>query len=318
MLFSGWAHVLHATYKPWGTASRTYYLQHLSLFTTTFVFVMGLLFKVSSIQQNSLGFRVLSALMVALVGGFGAAWLTAMVLGVAQTCRRRRLAASAKASRGGSSSSTAKPTRPDDGRSGARTGSDQSVRGWARGNDPNEVGRPSRRVDGVVERDEKEQDNSVFSVTNPLVSNRPGVLAESPSRTASDAARVDASTVTAADATSPDTPDRDTLTSANPMHTGSLRMPSTGGKSLALPSHVASAVVGAPRLRVKAATTTPTPPASSASSASPESNASVPVVALSAQERRLAVARRLSTALSMSRLHDPSLLPPSVDLGVEQ
>ena len=37
---SGWAHVLHAVYKPWGAGSTMYQLQHGSLFVTTFVFLM--------------------------------------------------------------------------------------------------------------------------------------------------------------------------------------------------------------------------------------------------------------------------------------
>ncbi len=46
VLVSGWAHVLHAVYKPWGKGADMYRLQHLSLFVTSFVFLMGLLFKV--------------------------------------------------------------------------------------------------------------------------------------------------------------------------------------------------------------------------------------------------------------------------------
>ena len=46
VLVSGWAHVLHAVYKPWGAGSAMYALQHGSLFVTSFVFLMGLLFKV--------------------------------------------------------------------------------------------------------------------------------------------------------------------------------------------------------------------------------------------------------------------------------
>ncbi len=46
VLVSGWAHVLHAVYKPWGAGSAMYSLQHGSLFVTSFVFQMGLLFKV--------------------------------------------------------------------------------------------------------------------------------------------------------------------------------------------------------------------------------------------------------------------------------
>ena len=58
VMISGWSHVLHAIYKPWGSGSPTYKIQHLSLFTTTFVFVMGLLLKVNGVVQQSLGFRV--------------------------------------------------------------------------------------------------------------------------------------------------------------------------------------------------------------------------------------------------------------------
>ena len=40
MLVSGWAHVLHAMYKPWGAGTVMYALQHGSLFVTSFVFLM--------------------------------------------------------------------------------------------------------------------------------------------------------------------------------------------------------------------------------------------------------------------------------------
>ena len=40
VLVSGWAHVLHAVYKPWGAGSIMYSLQHGSLFVTSFVFLM--------------------------------------------------------------------------------------------------------------------------------------------------------------------------------------------------------------------------------------------------------------------------------------
>ncbi len=46
VLVCGWAHVLHAVYKPWGTGTDMYMLQHGSLGLTSFVFLMGLLFKV--------------------------------------------------------------------------------------------------------------------------------------------------------------------------------------------------------------------------------------------------------------------------------
>ena len=40
VLVSGWAHVLHAMYKPWGAGTTMYALQHGSLFVTSFVFLM--------------------------------------------------------------------------------------------------------------------------------------------------------------------------------------------------------------------------------------------------------------------------------------
>ena len=63
VMVSGWSHVIHAIYKPWGAASPTYKIQHLSLFTTTFVFVMGLLLKVNGVTQQSTGFRVGSSIL---------------------------------------------------------------------------------------------------------------------------------------------------------------------------------------------------------------------------------------------------------------
>ena len=89
-MFSSWAHVLHAVYKPWGSGSQTYYMQHLSLFTTTFVFVMGLLFKVNGVQQSSASFQALAVMMLLLVIGFGVAWLVAMTTGVMKSLRDGR------------------------------------------------------------------------------------------------------------------------------------------------------------------------------------------------------------------------------------
>ena len=40
VLVCGWAHVLHAMYKPWGAGTAMYALQHGSLLVTTFVFLM--------------------------------------------------------------------------------------------------------------------------------------------------------------------------------------------------------------------------------------------------------------------------------------
>lgn len=41
-----WFHVAHAIFKPWGAGTATYRVQHFAEFVTTFIFVMGLLFKV--------------------------------------------------------------------------------------------------------------------------------------------------------------------------------------------------------------------------------------------------------------------------------
>ena len=40
VLVCGWAHVLHAMCKPWGSGTVMYALQHGSLFVTSFVFLM--------------------------------------------------------------------------------------------------------------------------------------------------------------------------------------------------------------------------------------------------------------------------------------
>jgi hypothetical protein len=48
VLVCGWAHVLHAVYKPWASQPSMYRLQHASLGLTSFVFLMGLLFKVGT------------------------------------------------------------------------------------------------------------------------------------------------------------------------------------------------------------------------------------------------------------------------------
>jgi hypothetical protein len=51
VLVCGWAHwhVLHAVYKPWASQPSMYRLQHASLGLTSFVFLMGLLFKVGTV-----------------------------------------------------------------------------------------------------------------------------------------------------------------------------------------------------------------------------------------------------------------------------
>ena len=60
VVVSGWAHVAHGVWKPWkgagvnGDGKLTYRLQHLSLFVTAFVFLMGLLFKVDGVGQGEI------------------------------------------------------------------------------------------------------------------------------------------------------------------------------------------------------------------------------------------------------------------------
>ena len=87
----GWAHVLHAIYKPWGRKSPTYAIQHMSLFTTTFIFTMGLLFKVGGVSTDQGSYRFLTFVMLLLCISFALVWIVAMTKGVVVTLRRRRL-----------------------------------------------------------------------------------------------------------------------------------------------------------------------------------------------------------------------------------
>ena len=75
VLISGWAHVLHAMYKPWGKGSHMYMLQHGSLFVTSFVFLMGLLFKVDGVSSTSPTYSALSAIMLVMCVSFVIGWL---------------------------------------------------------------------------------------------------------------------------------------------------------------------------------------------------------------------------------------------------
>jgi hypothetical protein len=92
VLVSGWAHVLHAMYKPWGAGSSLYGLQHGALFVTSFVFLMGLLFKVDGVSSSSGTYGALAAAMVALCAAFIAAWAAAIVLQVVALRRALRQA----------------------------------------------------------------------------------------------------------------------------------------------------------------------------------------------------------------------------------
>lgn len=89
----GVAHVLHATYKPWGQGTHTYYVQHLSLFVTTFIFLMGLLFKVRGVDQSDGAYAGMAAIMLLLCILFGLVWVAAMVHGVASALVTRRAGA---------------------------------------------------------------------------------------------------------------------------------------------------------------------------------------------------------------------------------
>jgi hypothetical protein len=92
VLVSGWAHVLHAMYKPWGTGRALYSLQHGALFVTSFVFLMGLLFKVDGVSSSSDTYTALSGVMVTLCVAFMAAWVAVIVSRVVSMWRGARRA----------------------------------------------------------------------------------------------------------------------------------------------------------------------------------------------------------------------------------
>jgi hypothetical protein len=107
VLVSGWAHVLHAQYKPWGIGSVLYGLQHGALFVTSFVFLMGLLFKVDGVSSSSGMYTVLSGVMVTLCLGFIVTWVAVVVVRVVAMWRSVRRARSSPT--GQASSSVAVP-----------------------------------------------------------------------------------------------------------------------------------------------------------------------------------------------------------------
>ena len=84
VLVCGWAHVLHSVYKPWGSGGAMYALQHASLFVTSFVFQMGLLFKVNGVGAGSPTFDALSAVMLLLCVAFLVCWLAVVVVYIPQ------------------------------------------------------------------------------------------------------------------------------------------------------------------------------------------------------------------------------------------
>ena len=79
VIVCSWAHVIHGVYKPWGSSSVLYGLQHMSLLVTSFVFLMGLLFKVRHRWLHTLSHPV--------------AWCGSLSRGVAvHTCASRCVA----------------------------------------------------------------------------------------------------------------------------------------------------------------------------------------------------------------------------------
>jgi hypothetical protein len=96
VLVSVLAHVLHAMYKPWRLSdktldNRTYMVQHASLSVTSFVFLMGLLFKVEGVSSSSPAYESLSVVMLLLCIGFIVWWCFEMFSQVAaKACARIR------------------------------------------------------------------------------------------------------------------------------------------------------------------------------------------------------------------------------------
>jgi hypothetical protein len=96
VLVSGWAHVLHAVYKPWRLSAktldnRTYMVQHASLLVTSFVFLMGLLFKVEGVSSSTPTYESLSVVMLLLCIAFVVWWCFEMFSQVAtKACARAR------------------------------------------------------------------------------------------------------------------------------------------------------------------------------------------------------------------------------------
>jgi hypothetical protein len=89
VLVSGWAHVLHAVFKPWGVGSVKYRLQHGSLFVTSYVFLMGLLFKVDGVSTVSPAYKLLSYSMLLGSSLFMVAWGLCVILALVRTLSKR-------------------------------------------------------------------------------------------------------------------------------------------------------------------------------------------------------------------------------------
>jgi hypothetical protein len=159
VLVSGWAHVLHAQYKPWGAGSVLYSLQHGALFVTSFVFLMGLLFKVDGVSSSSGTYTALSGIMVALCTTFMAAWLTVIVARVVSLWRTGRSSGSRSGSlngRRGQRSSTV-----SDGHGGSVAASDGDGDGDGTG------------VGGVTSADNNNNNNNNNNTRGVIVGAKP-------------------------------------------------------------------------------------------------------------------------------------------------
>jgi hypothetical protein len=88
-------------YKPWGAGSVLYGLQHGSLFVTSFVFLMGLLFKVDGVSSTSRTYSALSGFMVFLCVAFMAAWLLLVLLRIVVAWRQRVVTSTVASVKGG-------------------------------------------------------------------------------------------------------------------------------------------------------------------------------------------------------------------------
>ena len=174
VVVSGWAHVLHASFKPWKTwrrpsspredgpqttisngvdamyspegaqlidkgsgvatdragpdhdahdgdagafhGDRVYAVQHGSLFVTSFVLLMGLLFKVDGVSTSSATYSSLSYVMVVMCVSFIVFWLLSLVAEVAARRRKRvRVTSSVVDADGGDDSLRDVTTAVDDG-----------------------------------------------------------------------------------------------------------------------------------------------------------------------------------------------------------
>jgi hypothetical protein len=164
VLVSGWAHVLHAMYKPWGAGSVLYSLQHGALFVTSFVFLMGLLFKVDGVSSSSGTYTALSGIMVTLCVLFMAAWVVVIGARVVSLWRVSR-----HGSNSGSGHQTARDSRGAVGagvvtkRVGGVVQSD--VDG---GTAAHSGGRAVDRADDVADTTVSASTSGDFVVTNPM------------------------------------------------------------------------------------------------------------------------------------------------------